>query len=515
MKHGIKALIGFLILAHIPGIASAGLFDDAVSGNETDTAPASPVDSNGESTETVVQNPLTFDLNGYIRGDVFVGKMPRQPRAELKTGYGELALKLRAVKERMTDGFAELRLKGGYLNDETYLGQPTERSGGGESIGEFDTSIMLREAYVNLYLSRLELRLGQQIVVWGRADGINPTNSITPVDIRVRSPEEDDRRLANIGLRARLNLNPLRLEVVWMPIYVPSVMPKVALSDAIVFSDPVYPDFDVLNGLIAGKTHLIFSSFEMSLSYLYGFSLTPGLSLESYQLTDVPASVTVSRRAYKHHVVGADFSTTIASLFGLRGEAAFRYPTEKPSIRDQRIHVPKPDVYYVLGADKEIGNVLLIGQYIGRYVLDWETVPDGDSTIEEFINSLAMDLDLDHLDTVIQNYGFIPEETRSYMAYRELAVKNQLIHGHTEKIQHGASLRITWTTLHDTLSLVAFGMANFSTGEWLVYPKIAYKLVDDMTVSVGAELYMGPDDTLFGMIDQLQSAGYAEMKLSF
>src|SRR5690625_3016950 len=38
----------------------------------------------------------------------------------------------------------------------------------------------LDEAYVDVYLHDADLRLGRQIVSWGTADGLNPTNVINP-----------------------------------------------------------------------------------------------------------------------------------------------------------------------------------------------------------------------------------------------------------------------------------------------------------------------------------------------
>ena len=36
-----------------------------------------------------------------------------------------------------------------------------------------------------------------------------------------------------------------------------------------------------------------------------------------------------------------------------------------------------------------------------------------------------------------------------------------------------------------------------------------------MTAYIGAQIFTGPDDTLFGLIDQTLSAGYAELRFSF
>ncbi len=130
--------------------------------------------------------PLPFSLHGYVRGDMFAGKVNGVRAGELKSGYGELSLIARTPKETYGDAFAEARVRYGLQGDGTQA-----------------TVLDVREAYVNAYAGPLSLRLGQQIVVWGRADALNPTSNLTPVDFRIRSPLEDDLR-AGQRRRARL-----------------------------------------------------------------------------------------------------------------------------------------------------------------------------------------------------------------------------------------------------------------------------------------------------------------------
>ena len=144
---------------------------------------------------------------------MFAGKVSGQDAAELKAGYGELDLTLRTAKETYGDGFAEARIRYGLQAD-----------------GLQTTVVDLREAYVNTYLGPLDLRIGQQIIVWGRADALNPTNNLTPLDFRIHSPIEDDIRIGNAGVRAFLRFAPFRLEGVWMPLYLPTELPARAAS---------------------------------------------------------------------------------------------------------------------------------------------------------------------------------------------------------------------------------------------------------------------------------------------
>jgi hypothetical protein len=53
----------------------------------------------------------------------------------------------------------------------------------------------LREAFVTVTSGPLEVRAGRQIIAWGRADGINPTDNLTGQDLTLLAPDDSDRRL--------------------------------------------------------------------------------------------------------------------------------------------------------------------------------------------------------------------------------------------------------------------------------------------------------------------------------
>ena len=44
-------------------------------------------------------------------------------------------------------------------------------------------TVILDEAFADIYLKNTDLRIGQQVISWGTADGINPTNYINPKEI--------------------------------------------------------------------------------------------------------------------------------------------------------------------------------------------------------------------------------------------------------------------------------------------------------------------------------------------
>ena len=474
-----------------PTTGSPGLFEESTAAAAAKPAagPAAPVAA-----------PAGFMIHGYVRGDMFGGKVSGQPEAELKSGYGELALIARTPKETFGDGFAEARIRYGLQGD-----------------GSQGTVVDLREAYVNLYAGPLSLRLGQQIVVWGRADALNPTSNLTPVDFRVKSPLEDDIRLGNAGARANLKGGPFRLEGVWMPIYLPTQLPSVALPVDVSYNTPVYPSLNLRNGTEGVRLHLELPAIEMSVSYVYGWALLPGLTRTGLTLTydptnpnapspQPPPSVLISRTAYHQQVVGFDFSTALGEVMTLRGEAAYRIPEGYGTLNSYSdkldYHVAYPDLQYVLGVDHNFGSLSVILQYMGRYIVpdSWKQQPGA-----------ATPLTPGALETTPIGY----EQPTSQVIDATLAKINQILFEQRERLQHLGTLRFEWLGLHDTLSISSLCMYNFTTKEWVVTPRIGYHFSDALMAYLGAQVFHGPADTLFGLIDAELSAGYVEIRYTF
>lgn len=402
---------------------------------------------------------LPYELNGFIRGVLFSGKVPDEDRAELKSAYGELGLKMRVRKGDWSDGFAEVRFRRG-----SEFGGP---------VSEFN----IREAYVNMYKGNLDLRLGHQIVVWGRADGFNPTNNITPQNMLARSTDEDDRREGNFLMRAFYYLNPVSMELIWVPQYNPSVLPigLFPFPDDVTLGETVNPDANLENGSIALKTNLETSQMEGSVSYFRGYMPMPGIDITDLELVDDGFVVTVSPTAYQMQVIGADFSTSIGS-FGLRGEAAYRIPVED---HEEEVYVPNPDVQWVLGADRSVGDFSIIAQYIGRYVMDFE-----------------------------------PFESTGW-AYDELILKNRMIASQLDEISHAAFARPTLAMNHETMSLECLAYYCITTEELLIRPSLTVDVADALELRIGGEWYSGPENTLFGSIEEPLSSAFVEFKASF
>jgi hypothetical protein len=274
-------------------------------------------------------------------------------------------------------------------------------------------------------------------------------------------------------------------------------LPPVNLPQYVSYGDPKYPKPELDQGLLAGRVHLELASVEMSVSYLHGYAPMPGLTRSSVTLSDTNPSLIIARTAYKQQVVGFDFSTAIGDLVAIRGEAAYRAPYDYQNL----INAPKPDLQYAIGGDHTFGSLSVIVQYLGRYTFDWRKESGPADT------SLT--------SAMLARPDQVTEKAANSGIDATLRKTNQILFSQTEKIQHLATARLEWLTRHDTLSISALGMYNFSTKEWLASPKIGYRMSDSLIAYVGAEVLTGPGGTLFGLVDQQLSAGYVELRSTF
>jgi len=426
MKNKSFCLI-IIILLFSSSLFAQGIFEDAL---------------NQGSDPEASQEQKNLDLNGYIKGAWFGGKTPEKNSADTKSAYAEASLKIKATKGELGDAFAEVRLKKGKEFDEDI------------------EDISIREAYISLYAGNFDFRIGQQIIVWGRADGINPTNNITPENMLTRSSDEDDRREGNLLLKGSYSLDPCRLEAIWIPVYRQSVLPVRLLDLPAGFDfseDGDKPDSEIKNSSFAVRLNIEMAEADGSLSYFNGYNPKPGLVLDS---------TTFKTSAYRMHVAGADFSTTVGSILGLRAEAAYRHPFKD---HETDMSVPNPDLFYIAGADKEFGNLSIIAQYIGRYVFEFS----------ESANALKQ--------------------------------RNMMIASQSHRYSNAATLRLKYSMLHETLSMEINTFYSFTTEELMLVPKISYDISDAFSIYAGARIFTGPESTLYGEM----SSAFVELKLSF
>lgn len=420
--------------------------------------------------------------SGYGRGVFYAGSYKSHGLPEIRSGYGEAALKINAFSGIRGKLFSEIRFRSGY----EYKKQ----------INQFQ----LREAYADLFLGDFDLRAGQQIIAWGRADGINPTNNLTPKDYFVRSPEPDDMHLGNFLLRGRYTIKSrIRLEGIWVPVYRHSVyrFDLFDMPDYVNFTDSYRPDAMLKNGSFAGKLEFLFDRFDGSVSWFNGYDPMPGIA--STTLPQTPGenpSIDLYAKPFRQQTAGLDFAFGIGS-FGIRGEAAYREP--EASFKDE-IFVPNRDLRYVMGIDRSFGIMNIMVLYSGQYVFDFEEL----QLLEKFPE---IEPEMLQQPGVWGMLGPIMDQ--------QLAGFNRVIFDQTKEFMHTLAARPAISLFHDVLDLEIFGLYNLSTEEWALLPRMFWSVSDNLKLGIGGHCFKGPQNTRYDLMAPVFNGGFMELRYTF
>ncbi len=324
----------------------------------------------------------------------------------------------------------------------------------------------LREGYVNLDFDKFSYRVGRQITVWGRADAINPTDNVSSRDYSLMVPDENDQRRGNFSAKAAYAFGDFNLIGFWLPEFRENVFPLPALPAPIVLTKRK-PKTEWSQW--AFKIERTGGAADWSLSYFDGLDRNPDLTVEGISNSAVKLALT-------HHrirVIGADAAAP-AGRFGLRAEAAYAFTEDNEGTDPQ---IKNPFLFVVLGGDRSFFQYLNFNlQYVSRIVMKYQD----------------------------------PRQI-SDPATRALAVQEAQLTQQLDQFQHGLSNRVGYKWLHETLEADLSSLLWLDEGDFLLRPKLIYALTDHWKATLGAELYRGPAEGVFGRLKQ-NSTGFAALR---
>lgn len=390
-------------------------------------------------------------LTGSIRGGFWTSFRTLDDKKNIPTG----ALWLKAAPDLGPRLGAH-----GSLHFEGWVGRLSE---------DAEVDGRLREGYLDLSAGPIDLRIGRQIIVWGRADRINPTDNLTPRDFTLLVPEDDDQRLGVFALKATYFVGPISMTALWLPHFEPDRVPLGPAPPPLSISEE-RPDRGYRQG--AFKIERTGGAVDGSLSYFHGFDPFPDIAID---LTHLP-SVNLALEHHKIDVVGADAAATVGR-FGLRAEAAYTFTEDKR------------------GNDPEVKNPFFF------------LVAGGDRTFLEYLN-----INLQYIFRMVARYRD-PEEIPNPLL-REVAIQQAVITNQIDRVQQGISLRISDQWFNQTLEGEAVGIIFLPRHDYAVRPKVAYAFTDRWKGVVGADLFRGEDRSFFGYLKKNTTA-YAELRWSF
>jgi hypothetical protein len=321
------------------------------------------------------------------------------------------------------------------------------------SPGEASDSRLI-EAYLVAPLGAADLRFGKQVIAWGRADGINPTDNLSPRDFVTWLPLEDDQRFGTWAARVKWPLgNGLEMTFVAAPWFEGSVVPEPRTPNG---ASTTVPTRAFANTSFAIKLDRSATGLDWSVSLLQGLSLLPSARLLGVDLLG-------PRLEFRHdrvRVLGADLARNFGR-WGVRAEAAFTRPFASDDGAPPMRH---PDLFVVAGIDRTFTeNLNVNAQLFGRHVFN-------------------------HTD---------PYATADLLQ-RPVAVQNAITLAQQDRATFGYSLRISDKWFGETLQAELLWVDNRTRNNRFARPLVSYAVDDHLRASLGAVIYSGAEDTLFG-----------------
>jgi hypothetical protein len=314
---------------------------------------------------------------------------------------------------------------------------------------EARSDLDVRKGFVKFEANRVALRAGRQVDVWGRADRLNPTDTLSPRDYTTLSTDDDDQR-RGLGM-ARLDIQTSdtgQLSAYWIPEF---------RANRLLIEPPSSSGDDAQSwepGQLALRYDVTGGALDWSLSYYQGLDRT-------YDLAAAPTGLAVRHNRIRSY--GADVATTAAG-FGLRAEGSY---VETAFDAETNPLVRRPEVWIVAGADRAFGaNTYLNVQTSLRRVTDNAPVPAAFAAARAGIDRLR----------------FQQDETQ---------------------IGITANLRQSWDDRRWQAELVALHYLQRSQG--LLRGELRHQLSGKLTLIARAQVFRGETGSYFDRISEASS----------
>jgi hypothetical protein len=346
-----------------------------------------------------------------------------------------------------------------------------------------DTRVDFREGYYQFDYGGLQMRLGRQIIPWGKSDAVNPTNYLSGRDFRRFSADEEVKRTGADGVMTSYTFDhgnsPLNLTAVWNAHFVPStiLLPQGSIPDIAILESVNEVPVTAENSEGAAKLSYVTSDYDLSASYFDGWNRLPELESDGFSggyLILVP-------RFERVRMAGGDFSVT-ANQYVFHGEASYTWL----SARESKAVTTNSHVDAVLGVERPFGSKFRVQlQALGRYFPD-------------YVSPLAAT-------------GSTNNETQ---ANQIVAAANARLQGSQRETRVGGSFRLSYGDQDSNWVPEIFALFYPSTEEVFFRPKILWRVTTNIQAEAGFDHYVGPADSAFGFYKGFSSV-FAEARYLF
>ncbi len=337
-----------------------------------------------------------------------------------------------------------------------------------------EMQIGLREAYMDIFFESVDIRIGKQQIIWGKADGVFITDIVSPKDLsEFLLRDFDEIRMGVTSAKFDYYLGDNTFELVWLPVFSPTLMPG---KETIWFpqmdfqappniplhidiKDPEAIKGSLENSELFAKYSAMTSLVDFEIMAGYAWDDDPTMHI-TQTMDTTGLHLLINPRYHRLGIAGGSFSTTLGPVV-MRGEGAYYagkyFNTTDPMAKDKL--VKKDYLHYLVGLDYSLWEIKLSAQFIQQAILDYEKEIDQDDY----------------------------ENTVTFLARRDF--------------------------LRETLTLELFSYIGLNNEDALIRPRILYDLTDGFEVQLGANIFTGSSGN-FGQYDDNDMV-YAKFKYSF
>lgn len=300
----------------------------------------------------------------------------------------------------------------------------------------------LREGYVDIGSDDWSLRLGRQLIAWGRADRINPTDYFSPRNFTLLVPEDDEQRRGIDAALVQYHLNDSNRLSLVIARFEPHRMPQGLLPAGIVRS--AEPD----DAEVAVKYDHIGNFLDWSISYYDGYDRFPRYRLFQ-NVNELPR-------------IHADYESL--NTWGFDAAAAAGSWT----LRTELTHSKQ------------------------------ERAQTGD---EISITRAIVGIDHDFLDTANINVQWFSNH-REHTTKMPIAVYQEGLDRLNSEFgfhDQGVTLRLSNRFFNEQLKVELASILDTQKHSYVIRPRITYAVNDQIKITMGADIFSGIEQSYFGI----------------
>ncbi len=330
---------------------------------------------------------------------------------------------------------------------------------------ENSTTRELREFYIETEIGRSFLTLGKQQIVWGNADGLKVLDVVNPQEWREFILDDfENSRIPLWAINSEIPIADSTLQLLWLPdqtyhqyatgndLYAftsARLVPQMPAAVNTSIQAVQRPDKTIQDADWGARLATFWNGWDLTLNYLYHYDDRPVL-FRQLSMTPSGPLATITPRYQRNQLIGGSFSNSFGDIT-LRGE---------------------------------------IGYITDRYI-STNMITDNDGVVKTGELSYVIGLD--------------------WFGFGDTFISTQLFQSHLKNYQPGMlrNERDTTTTVllrrdfnNETLTAELLWLHNIDLDDGLARPKVIYQMNDNTTLSLGADIFYGDQQGLFGQFKQ-------------